>query len=549
MMTTSTPFGSLSPARRAEVDALRARATQLPKVREALLKEAHEAALLIAHNGFPAATPEAAQRAREAFCASWKWQAGDIVLVDQNGQRLRPYRGRGRSPSERRAWAYAVQAWALSLLNQSPEAFVLDRVEHSARGIAGKRQGSRLNEAEVEQLGAKDAELVSIRVQKLVKYRPNVHRVDMNRVLAAFEAGEFEEPEVNLSPVDDGGEGEAVGRSRWSHVFVDGAPYGAPTVTWLENAGSFDDEVDPTGWLRAKDERAGVPWVGQAEFAERFERLESDEQKRVSASMQKRAKRARERLDRELWAQAAQAKEAMEFTSRVRLGRLTPSESKAYVRYMHGVTRAQRAHEAEQTALAGSIKLPKHAQGLSPEVQQQLNEERALGVFLRSREPKPVTRKAVTPMPRTSEEREAVFAAAREADHAKCPAFLGSNAIGRSALDPQRLQRVTQLLADESEVQAKRFLDVPMRDVELVEESIRFFEQGVDPDADLSLDQAVANVPALSEHVERHQARRKKGRKTLPQGMIGAFAYAKRRYEDLQRFDRGLAQLEVALTA
>jgi hypothetical protein len=131
-----------------------------------------------------------------------------------------------------------------------------------------------------------------------------------------------------------------------------------------------------------------------------------------------------------------------------------------------------------------------------------------------------------------------------EVEHVPAPKFLGaSDMIGRSTVHESSVKREMLLLADESEVLAHRLSDVPMTDVELLEEALAYFDQGVDPDTDLSLDLALEQVPALRGHLEARQRNSTKA----PRGLIGALAQARLRQANLTRFDRGLGDLGAAL--
>lgn len=544
MSTTSSSFGSLPPARQAEVDALRTRAQRYPEVRARLKSDAEACAVLIAHNGFPAATPKAFASARKKYWAAWRWESGDVVLKDQNGKPVRPYRGRGRTPAARRAWAYAVQVWALALLSNEAERFVLDRVEYSARGIKGHRQGARLSATVVSALKARDPELVGLKTQKLVKYRPNVMRTDYGGVLDALDPSAYAVPEVAIVAVDDGGEGASEGRSRWGHLFVDGRPFGAPVTSWVEPGKTADDEADPRGWLRRSDERAGVPW-GAGVFG--VDEVEPEERKRLEATLKRCAKKALKRLQGEGAQRVAQARRAIVRSRRILRGRATNEERRAHARFLNLVVQGQRAFESEQIAARDSAPKPAFPSRAEADAAR-AREETAFAVFQRSIAPKPTARSIHEDRKETDEERlereATVLAAARAEAHEKAPKFLGSNLVGRRTLDDDVVTRQMQLLKEEEELECFRFIDVPNTDIELLEESIRFFEKGIDPDADLNLELALQNVPALREHV-----REEKRSSKAPRGLIGSLAHARVRQLNLSRFERGVAGLQEALTA
>ena len=508
-VTTTSTFGILPPARQAEVDALKDRLGRFPQVKESLRSDSLKAANLIAHAGFPAATPEAAAEARRSCWATHKWQRGDTVLVDQNGKWLRPYRGRGRTAEERLAWAHAVNANALAILDHPVgERFVLDRVEYAARGIGGMQQGKRLGDAYVAKLKSTDPELFGLKVQTLVKYASNVHRQDMSGVLSAFDAGLYELPEVFSIPVDDAGDGEELGKSRWVQVFVDGMPFGAPVATWMENGPSIDAEYDPQGRLRALD---------------LVNPLDTDDIAKARKAQAKRVKRVANQ------------------SARARRGELSARERAEYERWSRNVVAGQRAWESEQIAARATAPKPRP---LTPEQAEaeRIAKAKADEALARMRAPKPpvYARELPAAQPGTT----AKAAERVEVEHVPAPKFLGaSDMIGRSTVHESSVKREMLLLADESEVLAHRLSDVPMTDVELLEEALAYFDQGVDPDTDLSLDLALEQVPALRGHLEARQRNSTKA----PRGLIGALAQARLRQANLTRFDRGLGDLGAAL--
>lgn len=508
-VTTTNTLGSLPLARQAEVDALKDRLERFPKVKESLRSDSLKAANLIAHAGFPAATPEAAADARHQCWSTHKWQRGDAVLVDQNGKWLRPYRGRGRTAEERLAWAYAVNANALAILDHPVgERLVLDRVEYAARGISGMQQGKRLSDAFVAKLKSVDPELFGLKVQTLVKYASNVHRQDMSGVLSAFDAELHELPEVRSIPVDDAGDGEELGKSRWVQVFLDGMPFGAPVVTWTEHGPSIDDEYDPQGRLRALDE---------------IRPLETEDLAKAKEVQVKRAERVAKR------------------NARARRGELSAWEKARNERWMRNIVAGQRSWESEQIAARATAPKPRP---LTPEQAEaeRIAKAKADEVLARMRAPKPPVYARALPVVNAGNSAKAEERV--EVEQVKAPKFLGaSDMIGRSTLDESSVKRGMQLLADESEVQAHRLTDVPMTDAELMEEAVAYFDQGVDPDADLSLDLALEKVPTLRGHLEARQRNSSKA----PRGLIGALAQARLRQANLTRFDRGLAGLEGAL--
>lgn len=530
-----------------EVDALRARAKANVKVRSALEDAARQAAELISHGGFPAATSEIAARKRSEAFKAWSWQRGDTVLRDRNGGWLRPYRGRGNTPKQRMAWAHAVNVWALHLI-ASDSSYALDRVDYSARAVPGVRQGTRLSAELVDKVLSESLDDATIRIQTLPKYRAGAATEAYAKFQDRFDEGHDGTPLVESTPIDHHNEG----RSRWHFCQVDGSPVGEVVGTWTESDATIDDEVDPRRFLRDGDERSRV-------YALRSLASEGKDLQQRYVSIFLRWKKMCETDARIRAAKIAKAKAVTERSTRALRRELSPKEHDEHRRYLAHVVTGQRLAEAlDSSSIGSSESMPKRQRRLTQEEKDRMQEvsDRAHAVYERSLRPQPLPTwpdhfkvvKVGNLAAKANDSRDDVKASSAGASKSEGtstrpkPRKRAPSALERH-FDEVNAHRA-QLEADEAELLAHQVEDLDGKsDVDLLEETSSFFDSGIDPDSDLDLDRATQAVPELSQHGSTQAGKRDRN---LPRGLIGALAQARLRQEDLQRFTRGMDALETA---
>lgn len=537
-----------SPRVEHQISLLRKRAQRNPKVRQALLRTAKRIADLITLGGmWYGYTFEEREAKRMAYFAKWDWKPGDMMIYDPYGKPVRPFRAKGNTPEEQKAWTIAALRWAWHMIETEPLKWGRDRIEFSARAIPGVKQGTRLSKEQVAEVRERFGEdQFAFRVQVLHSYR----RTATPQGKRAF--AEWADSKVDLSlpvvtsePVDrldveDDREATSAhdifssseGRSRWHYVYLDGEITGIPVVTWKETDDSSDDEFDPGGYKRRADLYSPVT-------REEFAKAKAEEVARAQAMLERSKRRLR--------------------------GETTPEEKEAFLRFMANIARAvpetgevvaKRTTGTRSDGMRYSIRNGKAVLVPKEEVVA-ANRRRYEAILERRRrryQPPEYPGYTVKQVGRLAGEKASVFTdddipeevvSEREVRSSQlAEERRNKSALEQSAVDWER--RAT-LAADINEVLMHQKDDVPESDYELLEESLHFFQTGEDPDADLDLDKAIAAVPELADSLAQMRARRSSN---APKGLIGAVAYERAKRGDRLNatlFTRGLSSLEAAV--
>lgn len=495
---------------------------------------------------------------RVAHILEHKPQFGDILVVDLSGNAVRWLVGSGNAPIERAAWTVAAVRAAYRIVLEEPEAVCFDRVEYSARSIRGVPQGTRLNQDKVKELREELGEdLFHFQVQVLHRYPQNAPR----EVLQAFEERadrrvdwrlpNITSEAVNHVEVDDPREAESVHfefglrhhDSMWHHMFVDEEPFSL-TRTWVEDDSTFDDEVDRYGFARREDlynpRTIEEVQAERAQVVNRYRHL-------IARGRAVQHSPAGSKLRQDLRRFLDNVYRSQERGGSARLASLEEI--------------AARTGSSPSRSTGGSAH---QENGDVPSPEGTRAQEVMDAILARRRQVEPPTNKwegyRVIQVGRLAGEydrTEKLEAGLDEGspelavDEQVAVASLPQERADKKSLDDVSradFDRRALLAKDTEEVLRHQKEDVPQTDLELLEESVAYFLTGEDPDEDLDIEKAYAEVPGLRAAMAPHRARR--ATQNAPRGLMASVARERAKKGDrltATYFLRGLQDLENAL--